>query len=274
MTRLMLSCGEASGDLYAGALVAALRRREPDIDVFGLGGERFRAAGGRLIADFHGLSVTGLTEALSVIPRSFATMRRLVAAAKQEKPHALVVIDYPDFNFRLLWRIKKLGIPVIYYVSPQLWAWRAGRIRLMKRAVDRVLPIFPFEEGLYQREQIDVRFVGHPLIDLARPVLDRESFLRKLNLDPARPVLALLPGSRANELERLGISTENTPTMSIVLDTPTVSVVDMADAYLTFANRGVQVEPTLVTMVTNAGGDVLWRHAPAAKRVLDAPVPG
>jgi lipid-A-disaccharide synthase len=130
-------------------------------------------------------------------------MRQLVAAARRERPHALVVIDYPDFNFRLLRRIKKLGIPVIYYVSPQLWAWRAGRIRMMKRAVDRVLPIFPFEEALYQREQIDVRFVGHPLIDLARPRLDRESFLRKLNLDPARPVLALLPGSRANELERL-----------------------------------------------------------------------
>ena len=199
----MVSCGEASGDLYAGALVAALRRREPDIDVFGLGGERFRAAGGRLIADFHGLSVTGLTEALSVIPRSFATMRQLVAAAKQEKPQALVVIDYPDFNFRLLWRIKKLGIPVIYYVSPQLWAWRAGRIRMMKRAVDRVLPIFPFEEALYQRERIDVRFVGHPLIDLARPQLDRDAFLGKLHLDPSKPVLALLPGSRANELERL-----------------------------------------------------------------------
>jgi lipid-A-disaccharide synthase len=199
----MLSCGEASGDLYAGALVAALRRREPDIDVFGLGGERFRTAGGRLIADFHGLSVTGLTEALSVVPRSFATMRQLVAAAKQEKPHALVVIDYPDFNFRLLWRIKKLGIPVIYYVSPQLWAWRAGRIRIMKRAVDRVLPIFPFEEALYQRERIDVRFVGHPLIDLAQPKVDRDTFLRKLNLDPSKPVLALLPGSRANELERL-----------------------------------------------------------------------
>src|SRR5687767_14047793 len=203
MTRLMLSCGEASGDLYAGALVAALRRREPDIDVFGLGGERFRAAGGRLIADFHGLSVTGLTEALSVIPRSFATMRQLVAAAKQEKPHALVVIDYPDFNFRLLWRIKKLGIPVIYNVSPQLWARRAGRIRMMKRAVDRVLPIFPFVEALYQRDRIDVRFVSHPLNDLTRPTLDRDAFLRKLHLDPSKPVLALLPVSRANELERL-----------------------------------------------------------------------
>jgi len=199
----MLSCGEASGDLYAGALVAALRRREPDIEIFGLGGDRFRAAGGRLIADFHGLSVTGLTEALSVVPRSFATMRQLVAAAKQEKPDALVVIDYPDFNFRLLWRIKKLGIPVIYYVSPQLWAWRAGRIRMMKRAVDRVLPIFPFEEAIYRREKIDVRFVGHPLIDLARPALERDAFLRSLNLDPSKPVLALLPGSRTNEVERI-----------------------------------------------------------------------
>jgi lipid-A-disaccharide synthase len=199
----MLSCGEASGDLYAGALVAALRRREPDIEVFGLGGDRFRAAGGRVIADFHGLSVTGLTEALSVVPRSFATMRQLVAAAKQEKPDALVVIDYPDFNFRLLRRIKRLGIPVIYYVSPQLWAWRAGRIRMMKRAVDRVLPIFPFEEAIYRREQIDVRFVGHPLIDLARPALERDAFLRSLNLDPSKPVLALLPGSRTNEVERI-----------------------------------------------------------------------
>jgi lipid-A-disaccharide synthase len=200
----MLSCGEASGDLYAGALVDALRRREPDIDVFGLGGERFKAAGGRLIADFHGLSVTGLTEALSVVPRSFATMRRLVAAAKAQQPHALVVIDYPDFNFRLMYRIKKLGIPIIYYISPQLWAWRAGRMRVMKRVVDRVLPIFPFEEALYQREKMDVRFVGHPLIDLARAKQDRESFLRRLNLDPSRPVLALLPGSRANELDQLG----------------------------------------------------------------------
>src|SRR5687767_4366978 len=199
----MVSCGEASGDLYAGALVAALRRREPDIDVFGLGGERFKAAGGRLIADFHGLSVTGLTEALKVIPRSLAMLRQLVRAAERERPQALVVIDFPDFNFRLMSRIKKLGIPVVYYISPQLWAWRPGRIRVMKRVVDRVLPIFPFEEAVYQRERMDVRFVGHPLIDLADPPPDRATFLRRLNLDPSQPVLALLPGSRPNEVERL-----------------------------------------------------------------------
>ena len=200
----MLSCGEASGDLYAGALVRALRRLDPGIDVFGLGGARFDEAGGRLIADFHGLSVTGLTEALRVIPRSFATMRRLVDAARRDRPDALVVIDYPDFNFRLMMRIRRLGIPVVYYISPQLWAWRSGRIRHMKRMVDLVLPIFPFEEDIYRREGMNVRFVGHPLVDLAAPRYPREVFLRRLNLDPARPVVALLPGSRRNELEQLG----------------------------------------------------------------------
>ena len=199
----MISCGEPSGDLYAGALIAALRRREPGIEVFGLGGDRFKAAGGDLVADFHGLSVTGLTEALSVLPRSWRTLRLLATAARHRQPHALVVIDYPDFNFRLMRAIKKFGVPVIYYVTPQLWAWRAGRIKTMKKTVDRVLPIFPFEEEIYQRAGIDVRFVGHPLIDLVAPEQSREQLLRRLNLDPAKPVVALLPGSRTNELERL-----------------------------------------------------------------------
>jgi len=203
MTRLMISCGEPSGDLYAGALVAALRSREPDIDVFGLGGERLQAAGGRLIANFAGLSVTGLTEALRVLPRSWSTMKTLVAAARTERPDALVVIDYPDFNFRLMAAVKRLGVPVIYYVSPQLWAWRAGRIKTMKKIVDCVLPIFPFEEAIYRRENIDVRFVGHPLVDLAKPSRSRDEFLRGLRLDPAAPVVAVLPGSRPNELTRL-----------------------------------------------------------------------
>ena len=171
--------------------------------MFGLGGERFAAAGGRLIADFHGMSVTGLAEALSVLPRSIATLRKLTRAAREQRPDALVVIDYPEFNFRLRRLIKKQGIPVVYYISPQLWAWRPGRIKLMQRSVDRVLPIFPFEESLYKNAGIDVRFVGHPLIDLAKPRLARDAFLKGLNLDPAKPVLALLPGSRKNELERL-----------------------------------------------------------------------
>ena len=203
MTRILLSCGEASGDLYAGALVEALRRREPDVSVFGLGSDRFAAAGGERIADFHGLSVTGLTEALRVIPRSLRTINTLVAAASERKPHVAVMVDYPDFNFRLMSRLRRLRIPVVYYISPQLWAWRAGRIRHLKRGAARVLPIFPFEEALYRQHQVPVTFVGHPLIDLAIPTATREALLARLRLDPAKPVVALLPGSRTNELERI-----------------------------------------------------------------------
>lgn len=201
--RLMISCGEPSGDLYAGALVDELRARHPSIDVFGLGGEQFRAAGGDLVDDFRGLAVTGLVEALQVLPQSWAVYRRLVDAARKRRPNALVLIDYPDFNFRLMASVRRLGVPIIYYVSPQLWAWRPGRMQTMKALVDLVLPIFPFEPPLYEREGINVEFVGHPLVDLAVARQPREAFLREIGLDPSRPTLALLPGSRPNELSRL-----------------------------------------------------------------------
>jgi lipid-A-disaccharide synthase len=201
--RVMLSCGEASGDLYAGALVDALRARDPQLHVFGLGGDRLRAAGAELVGDFHSLSVTGLVEALRVLPDSFAMYRRLVQAARREQPDVLVLIDYPDFNFRLMAAVRRLGVPIVYYVSPQLWAWRAGRLQTMKLFVDRVLPIFPFEESLYRDEGMDVRFVGHPLIDLATVRENRAELARRFDLDTNRPIVALLPGSRPNELHRL-----------------------------------------------------------------------
>ena len=201
--RVMLSCGESSGDLYAGALVEALRARAPGIEVFGLGGDRFKAAGGRLVGDFHGIAVTGLLEAVRMIPDSYALYRRLVHAARTERPDVLVLIDFPDFNFRLMAAVKRLGVPVVYYVSPQLWAWRPGRIQTMKALVDRVLPIFPFEESLYRAEGVDVRFVGHPLVELVEVRESREQLTARLDLDPARPTVALLPGSRPNELHRI-----------------------------------------------------------------------
>jgi lipid-A-disaccharide synthase len=201
--RIMICCGEASGDLYAGAVAEDLRRREPSVDVFGLGSDRLRAAGGRLIGDFKGISVTGLTEALRVLPRSYALMRRLIAAARETPPDVFVAIDFPDFNFRLMAALKRLGIPIVYYISPQLWAWRSGRMQTMKALVDRVLVIFPFEEELYRAEGVDVQFVGHPLVDLAAANAPRDVFLRECGLDPAAPTVALLPGSRPNELHRI-----------------------------------------------------------------------
>jgi lipid-A-disaccharide synthase len=200
--RIMISCGEASGDLYAGALTAELQAREPDAEIFGFGGQRLKSAGGHLIGDYGGLSVTGLTEAIRVVPRSFAMLRRLVDAARELRPHVFVAIDSPDFNFRLLSALRRLGIPIVYYVSPQLWAWRPGRMETMKTYVDRVLVIFPFEEALYREAGVNVQFVGHPLVDLAKSGEPRESFLQERGLRPTAPTVALLPGSRKNELDR------------------------------------------------------------------------
>ena len=199
----MLSCGEPSGDLYAGALAAELHKRAPAAEIFGFGGDRFRQAGGRLVGDFKGISVTGLTEALRVLPRSYAMLRRLLSAARETRPDVFVAIDFPDFNFRLMSAIKRRGIPVVYYISPQLWAWRPGRMKTMKALVDRVLVIFPFEEQLYRQEGVDARFVGHPLVDLARATTPRAQFLREHGLDPNAPTVALLPGSRPNEVHRI-----------------------------------------------------------------------
>jgi len=199
----MVSCGEPSGDVYAGALATEIAARIPSAEIFGLGSDRLRAAGGRLVGDFKGISVTGLTEAIRVLPRSYAMLRRLVDAARATRPDVFVAIDFPDFNFRLMAALHRLGIRIVYYVSPQLWAWRPGRMRTMKRFVDRVLVIFPFEEPLYRREGVDVLFVGHPLVDLARPLEPRDVFLRAHGLDPALPTVAVLPGSRPNEVHRI-----------------------------------------------------------------------
>jgi lipid-A-disaccharide synthase len=203
LNKIMISCGEPSGDLYAGALAVEIRRREPDAAIFGLGGQRLMAGGGELLADYRGLSVTGLVEALRVVPRSITVLNRLVDAARTQKPQALVAIDFPDFNFRLASAVKRLGIPVVYYISPQLWAWRRKRMRTIKRLADRMLVIFPFEEQLYRDAGVPVQFVGHPLVDLARAQEPRADFLTELGLDPDRPIVALLPGSRPNEVSRL-----------------------------------------------------------------------
>jgi len=197
----MISCGEASGDLYAGALATELRRRVPGVEIFGFGGPRLKAAGGDLLGEFSRFSVTGLTEALRVLPRSFAMLRRLIDVARDRRPDVFVPIDFPDFNFRLMAGLRQLGIPTVYYVSPQLWAWRPGRIESIKTAVDRMLVIFPFEEAIYREAGVDVRFVGHPLVDLAKAGQPRSSFLRDRGLVPDAPTVALLPGSRRNELE-------------------------------------------------------------------------
>ena len=199
----MISCGEPSGDLYAGALAEEILRQEPSATIVGFGGDRLAAAGAALTESFSGLSVTGLLEAVRVLPRTYAIYRRLVADAEATRPDVFVAVDFPDFNFTLARALKKRGIPVVYYISPQLWAWRSGRMQTMKRIADRVLVIFPFEEQIYRDAGVPVEWVGHPLLDLTPASQSREVFLRSVGLDPQRPVLALLPGSRRNELRMI-----------------------------------------------------------------------
>jgi lipid-A-disaccharide synthase len=199
----MISCGEASGDIYAGALVRAMRAVDPTVTAFGFGGRHLEEAGATLLGDYRGLSVTGLVEALRVLPRSWRMLNTLKRAAAAERPDVFVAIDFPDFNFRLLPAMRQLGIPVVYYVSPQLWAWRAGRLSTIRQYVDRMLVIFPFEASIYENAGVPVEFVGHPLVDLANAGRDRTSVLTSAGLDPNRPVIALLPGSRPNELREI-----------------------------------------------------------------------
>jgi lipid-A-disaccharide synthase len=199
----MISCGEPSGDLYAAALAHELRAQEPSVAVTGFGGERLRAAPADLIADFGGLSVTGLLEVVRLLPRTYDTYRRLIASARAERPDVFVPIDFPDFNFRLARALRRLGIPVVYYVSPQLWAWRSGRMKTMREIADRVLVIFPFEERIYRDAGVPVEWVGHPLLDVTPPPRPRQALLSELRLHENAPVVGLLPGSRRNEVRAI-----------------------------------------------------------------------
>jgi len=198
----MVSCGEASGDLYAGALVRELRAIDPGIQVRGLGGAQLAGAGGELIADYHRLAVTGLTEAIGKLPVFLTTIRSLVRSARAARPDALVAIDSPDFNFPLARRLKRLHIPVVYYISPQFWAWRPGRLKTIRDIADLVLVIFPFEEPLYRQAGVPVKFVGHPLVDLIKPA-DCAAFRERIGASASTRLVAILPGSRSNEVTRI-----------------------------------------------------------------------
>ena len=200
---ILLSAGEASGDLHGATLCRALREIHPGVRLIGMGGPRMAAAGMELVADVSGHAVVGTSEALGRIPRLYRAYRLLKARLIEERPRALVVIDFPEFNLRLARIARRAGVPVVYFIPPQLWAWRRGRIRQMARRVSRVLAVLPFEEKLYQDAGVPVDFVGHPLLDVLPLDLDRAEARRRLGVDPGESVIGLLPGSRREEVERL-----------------------------------------------------------------------
>ncbi len=204
--RILISAGEASGEFYGAELIKALRRLvSPDgsIEFFGVGGEEMRAAGCELLVDAREIAEVGIVEVVKHIPTIYRRFREVVSEARDRRPDAAVLIDFPDFNLRLARELHQLRVPVIYYVSPQLWAWKQRRIERVRKYVGEMLVIFPFEEKFYRERGVKAKFVGHPLADLPAPSVTREQFASDYKLDPTRQWIALLPGSRGGEVSQI-----------------------------------------------------------------------
>lgn len=199
----MLSVGEASGDLHGATLCRALRALEPDVRLVGMGGGRMAAAGVEVILDPTAHAAVGTSEALGRIPSLYRAYRLMGQRLRDERPRALVLIDFPEFNLRLARRARRAGVPVVYFVPPQLWAWRRGRVRQMAERVSQVLAVFPFEAALYEHHHVPVEFVGHPLLDVLPLDLARDEARRRIQADPGHSLIGLLPGSRREEIARL-----------------------------------------------------------------------
>ena len=200
--KILVSAGEASGDRYSAQLVEQLRERLPQAEFFGCAGRLLREVGVRPVIRAEELAVVGIFEVVRDIPRIYGQFRRLAAVAVAEKPALAILTDSPDFNLRLAKKLHRAGIPVVYYVAPQVWAWRRRRVRLLRESVDHLLCIFPFEEEFFCRHGVETTFVGHPLYGSLHPTLSRQEFCSKHGLAPEKPLIALLPGSRRGEASR------------------------------------------------------------------------
>jgi lipid-A-disaccharide synthase len=201
--KIMLVAGEVSGDLHGAHLVEAIHRIDPEVQFFGVGGEGLERKGMKLLYHAHSLSVVGITEALLKLRPILKAFQGLKESLDHEKPDLLILIDFPDFNLRLAKIAHRRGIPILYYISPQVWAWRRKRIKLIARLVKKMVVLFPFEVPLYEAAGVDVEWVGHPLLDIVKPTLPQEVAFQQFGLDPKRRTIGLLPGSRKHEVEKL-----------------------------------------------------------------------
>ena len=225
--QILISAGEASGEMYGAQLIEALHahgepgilarqgttvdgrdaRPSSNLSFFGAGGECMRAAGCEIVVDAKDLAVVGITEVLGHLPKILDLYKKLIRTADERRPALAVVIDSPGFNWRVARQMRRRGIPVVYYVCPQFWAWRQGRVKLLRKYVNKALVIFPFEEKFYCDRGVDATFVGHPLADTPMPTVTREAYATEHSLDPSKPWITLMPGSRRKEVRM------NLPTM-------------------------------------------------------------
>ena len=307
--KIFVSAGEASGEHYGASLIAAIRRLEPDAEFFGLGGQRMEALGLRRIVRAEDVAVMGITEVIRHMPQIYSEYRRLKASIAAEKPDAAILIDFPDVNLSLAKHLKRAGVPVIYFVSPQLWAWKKYRIREVQRYVDRMLVIFPFEEGFYRDRKVQAIYVGHPLADLPPPTVSREDFARENaldssnDLDPTKQWIGLLPGSRAKEI-RLNLpemvraaallqkqgdyefllplaptltETQRAEVRTMLPEVPRITVTNDARATLQHARASIVASGTATVEAALIGNPfvVVYRVSPlsyaVARRVVDVP---
>ncbi|MBD3304987.1 lipid-A-disaccharide synthase [candidate division KSB3 bacterium] len=200
---LMIIAGEASGDLHGAHLIRALKARLPDVKISGVGGWYLQTEGMEVVSSSDELAVVGVSEVVKKLLTVFKVYRHLSRVLRDQRPDLLILVDYPEFNLRLARVAHRLGIPIVYYISPQVWAWRSYRAKLIQRLVTKMIVIFPFEREFYQRYGVDVEWVGHPLTDAVSSSLTKDAFCTHYGLDPARPIIGLLPGSRESEAERL-----------------------------------------------------------------------
>jgi lipid-A-disaccharide synthase len=198
--RVLLVVGEASGDLHGSHLVRALRERDSALEISAVGGEALKREGAKIIFDVARIAGMGLTELAGNLTSLWRAYSQVKKNLREQRPSLLILIDFPDFNLRVARVAKRLGVPVLYYISPQVWAWRKRRIAEIARLADRMAVVFPFEASLYEKAGVKVEFVGHPLLDVARASRPREETLARLGLDPSRQTIALLPGSRRREV--------------------------------------------------------------------------
>lgn len=203
MTSVFISSGEASGDLLGANLVAALYEQNPDLTLFGMGGKKMQAAGVDIILDSDAISVVGFWEVITHFSAIRRAMNTVTDFLKNNRPDLIILIDFPGFNLRLAKIAKDLGIKVLFYVSPQVWAWRYGRVKKIRERVDHMAVLFEFEKTIYDKENIPATFVGHPLVDVCQPTLTPEQAYQQFQLDPHKPIIALFPGSRHGEIKRL-----------------------------------------------------------------------
>jgi lipid-A-disaccharide synthase len=201
--KILMVAGEASGDLHGAHLMEAIHQIDPGIQFLGVGGENLERKGMKILYPSHSLSVVGITEALFKLKTVVKTLGRLKESLDREKPNLIILIDFPEFNLRLAKVAHRKGIPVCYYISPQVWAWRPGRVKLIAQRVKKMIVFFPFEVPLYKAAGVDVEWVGHPLLDIVKPTLSREAAFKQFGLDPKQKTIGLLPGSRVHEVERL-----------------------------------------------------------------------